>query len=56
MNVTSPTTSQTTQSTSHTLPIRRNSADIPTVETGTANTKTAPSNPAHLGNRIDTTA
>ncbi|SAL76666.1 hypothetical protein AWB74_05034 [Caballeronia arvi] len=57
MNVTGPSTSHATQASSHTLPIKRG-ADNPAAETATpnANTKTTPSNPAHLGNRVDTTA
>ena len=55
MNVTGTTAPHTTQASSHTLPIRRN-ADVPTVETGNANAKATPSNPAHLGNHVDTTA
>ncbi|BBU31449.1 hypothetical protein BTHE68_51830 [Burkholderia sp. THE68] len=55
MNVTGPSTSHATQTASHTLPIKR-STDTPTIETGNANAKTAPVNPAHLGNHVDTTA
>ncbi|MCG7403789.1 MULTISPECIES: hypothetical protein [Caballeronia] len=55
MNVTSPATQHTTQATSHTLPIKRGT-ETPTVETGTPAAKTPASNPAHLGNHVDTTA
>ncbi|SAK82974.1 hypothetical protein AWB76_05686 [Caballeronia temeraria] len=55
MNVTSPSTHHTTQASSHTLPIKR-STDTPTVESGTPAATTPQSNPAHLGNHVDTTA
>jgi hypothetical protein len=55
MNVTGPSTQHTTQTSSHTLPIKRG-GDNPTVDTATPNAKMTPSNPAHLGNHVDTTA
>ncbi|SAK65613.1 hypothetical protein AWB82_03602 [Caballeronia glebae] len=55
MNVSSPTTQHTAQTVPHTLPIKH-AADTPTVDTGTPAAKTSPSNPAHLGNHVDTTA
>ncbi|WP_321798166.1 hypothetical protein [Caballeronia sp. J97] len=55
MNVTGPSTPHTTQAASHALPIKR-ATDTPTIETGTPETKTPASNPAHLGNHVDTTA
>jgi hypothetical protein len=55
MNVTSPLSQPASQTSSHTLPIRRN-AETPVDATATPATKTTPSNPSHLGNRIDTTA
>ena len=55
MNVTSPINSQATHTTSHTLPVKPGTA-TPAVDNGTQSTKTPQSNPAHLGNHIDTTA
>ena len=55
MNVTGPSTQHTTQTSSHTLPIKQG-GDNPTVDTATPKAKTTPSNPAHLGNHVDTTA
>jgi hypothetical protein len=56
MNVTGPSPSHAMQTSSHTLPIKHGT-DNPAAETAApTNPKTAPSNPAHLGNRVDTTA